>query len=151
MNKQQMIKNTLRLLFILTIFSGNSFADSQPDIQIENFWIVLAPDVARSTAGYGVIRNNGNEADTLVDIRSHAAMVMLHKTEIDSGMAQMIHMPNIVIEAGSSLILEPMSFHLMFSDLTSAMFNEGENIILFLEFEKSGTIEVKAPIRSSWH
>ena len=151
MNKLQTIKKTLLLLFVLAVFANNSLAEDKPDIQTENFWIVLAPDVARSTAGYGVIKNNGNAADTLIRIRSDAAMVMLHKTEVDAGMAQMIHMPNLVIDANSELVLEPMSFHLMLSDLSPALFNEGENIILFLEFEKSGVIKVKATVLPPWH
>jgi len=75
---------------------------------------------------------------------------MLHKTEIDSGMAQMIHMPNIVIEAGSELVLEPMSFHLMLSDLSEGVFKQGETIMLLLEFEKMGVIKIEVPIVPAW-
>lgn len=151
MNKHHVVKNVFLLLFLIVVSINSSYAENKPDIQTEKFWIVLAPEVARSTAGYGVIKNNGNESDMLIQISSNAATVMLHKTEIESGMARMIHMPNIVIEPHSKLVLEPMSFHLMFSDLSPAILSEGGEITLVLEFEKSGVIEIKAPILPAWH
>jgi len=134
------------LFFVAMLFSVCSHAD----IETKEFRIILAPAVAKSTAGYGVIKNVGAEADTLIDISSDAAMVMLHKTEINLGMAQMIHMPNIVIEAGSELVLEPMSFHLMLSGLSAEQFKQGETITLLLEFEKAGMIEIEVPIVPAW-
>lgn len=147
MNNQHLIKNSLLVLILLLIVvNSNSYACNQPNIKTENFWVALPPDVARSTAAYGVIKNIGSAPDTLVQISSDAGSVMLHKTEIRSGMARMVHVSNMVIEPGAELILEPMSYHLMFSNLTSAMFNEGGQIVVFLEFEKSGVIEVTVPI-----
>jgi len=134
------------IFFVAMIFSVSSHAD----IETNNFRIILAPAVAKSTAAYGVIKNSGVEADTLIDISSDAAMVMLHKTEINSGMAKMIHMPNLVIEAGSELVLEPMSYHLMLSDLSEDVFKQGETIMLLLEFEKMGVIKIEVPIVPAW-
>jgi copper(I)-binding protein len=147
MNKLQSIS----LLFCALILCiSSSYAGSGPDLQFEKFWVVLPPDVARSTAGYGIIKNNGGEADTLIRICSEAAEVMLHQTKIVSGMAKMIHMSNTIIEPHSALVLEPMSYHLMFMGLSDVMFEEGAEITLLLEFEKSGEIELILPIRSSW-
>jgi periplasmic copper chaperone A len=134
------------IFFVAILFSVCSYAD----IETKNFRIILAPSVAKSTAGYGVIKNVGAEADTLIDISSDAAMVMLHKTEINSGMAKMIHMPNLVIEAGSELVLEPMSYHLMLSDLTEDVFKEGMHIIIIFEFEKAGKIKIDVPVKAPW-
>jgi len=134
------------IFLIVMLFSISSYAD----IETENFRVILAPAVAKSTAAYGVIKNVGVEADTLIDIRSDAAMVMLHKTEINSGMAKMIHLPNLVIEAGSELVLEPMSYHLMLSGLSTEKFKQDETIILLLEFEKMGVIEIEVPIVPAW-
>ena len=140
----------IAFLLLLAVFTNISYADNQPTIETENFWVVLPPDVARSTAGYGIIRNSGNASDTLLSIRSDGGSVMLHKTDIKSGIARMIHMPNMVIEAGAEFILEPMSFHLMFSDLCPIIFTEGGSITLSFEFEKSGMIKIEVPLRSAW-
>jgi copper(I)-binding protein len=150
MNSLSKRVNPIGLLLILFICIGSSYAEDKPNIQFENFWIVSPPEVARSAAGYGVIKNTGNVADTLIHICTESASVMLHKTEIKSGMAKMIHLKNIVIESNSELVLEPMSFHLMFMDLSEDFFKENAEITLYLEFEKSGRFKVKLPVRSSW-
>lgn len=104
----------------------------------------------KNTAAYGVIKNAGLTTDTLIDISSNAATVMLHKTEIDSGMARMIHMPKIVIKPSEELVLEPMSFHIMLSDISAETFKEGNKITLFFEFEKAGVVKVEAPVVPLW-
>lgn len=143
-------KKSVVVLLVLFSWVTSISAESGPEIQLESFWIVQPPSVARSTAGYGIIKNTGDEADTLIRICSEAADVMLHQTKIVSGMAKMVHMTNTVIEPNSELVLEPMSFHLMFMGLSDVMFEEGAEITLLFEFEKSGEIELKVPIRTSW-
>lgn len=151
MSNLSVVKGMWLIISVLTIaFTNTSYADNQPNIETESFWVALAPDVARSTAGYGIIRNTGESSDALLNIRSDAGSVMLHKTDINSGMARMLHMTNSVIEAHSELRLEPMSFHLMFTELCPLIFIEGGQVTVWLEFEKSGVIEIKVPIRSSW-
>jgi copper(I)-binding protein len=143
-------KKSVVVLLVLFSWVTSISAESGPVIQFENFWIVQPPSVARSTAGYGIIKNTGDEADTLIRICSEAANVMLHQTKIVSGMAKMVHMTNTVIEPNSELVLEPMSFHLMFMGLSDVMFEEGAEITLLFEFEKSGEMELTLPIRSNW-
>ncbi len=142
------MKNLVSIIVLLVavLFSINSFAD----IKTENFRVISAPAVAKSTAAYGIIKNAGVTADTLIDVSSNAAIVMLHKTEIDSGMARMVHMPNIVIAPGSQLVLEPMSFHLMLSGMSAEKLKEGKSITLVFEFEKAGLVEVGVPVVSAW-
>lgn len=147
-----MIKRVFMLFILSTLFLMNaSYAnDNEPNIEFSEFWISEPPPVAKGTAGYGIIINNGEVADTLLHVCSKDAMVMLHKTDIKNGMAKMIHMSDTVIDSGSELKLEPMSFHLMFSDLTPKRFVAGHMITLFFEFEKAGTITVDVPVRSAW-
>lgn len=146
------IRKSVFILFtvVLDCLVNSSYADTKPQIQLEQFWVVLPSDVSRNTAGYGVIKNSGDESDTLLAIRSDGGSVMLHKTDIESGMARMMHISNTVIEPKTELVLEPMSFHLMLSDLCPIIFTEGGNVTLWFEFEKSGVIEVNAPLRPSW-
>lgn len=143
------MKNTFILLvtILVSLFSFNIWAD----IETNGFQIMLAPKVAKHTAGYGEIRNTGTQADTLLEVKSEVASVMLHKTEIQSNHAHMNHLQSIVIEAGSSLKFEPMSYHLMLSDMSDVCFKEGETVTLFFEFEKAGIIEVVAPVVSIFY
>ena len=118
--------------------SYNVYANNQANIQLENFWISSAPEVARSTAGYGTIRNIGSESDTLISIRSNAAsMVMLHETKINSGMGGMEHVSSFVIKPGAELILIPMSFHLMLMKL-NPRFTRDEKARLWFKFKNAG-------------
>lgn len=144
--------SSLRLFFttILLLLAMQSHAENKPSIELENFKVTLPPAVARSTAGYGVIKNTGNAPDTLLNITSDGGDVMLHKTAIASGRARMIHLSNMVIDAGSELTLEPMSYHLMFTELCPVIFIEGGKITISFEFEKSGVIKIEVPIKSAW-
>lgn len=134
----------LKLCLVLVLTSLSSISNAE--IVTENFRIMMAPKVAKSTAGYGVIKNTGDEADTLISICSDTVDVMFHKTEIRSGMAKMIHLSDVVIEAGQELVLEPMSYHLMLFDFHSAEFKEGGKVTLFLNFKEAGVVKVEASI-----
>lgn len=126
-----------------TIYAKNN----KPLIKIENFWVVSPPAVATNTAGYGVIKNEGNQADTLLGIECDCASIMLHKTEITSGKARMLHQSHTVIDAQSDLVLKPMSFHLMLMNLDKNVFATETEVTLRFLFEKSGVIEMKVPVR----
>ncbi len=150
MNNAHVFKSIFILLALLFTLGNHAYADCQPNIKIENFWVVQPPEIARRTAGYGVIKNTGNAADTLLKVSSNAGSVMMHKTEITSGIAKMIHLSGKVIEAGSELVFKPMSYHLMFSDLAESVYHQGEEVTLTFEFEQSGIIKVEVPVRASW-
>ncbi|MDF1589326.1 MAG: copper chaperone PCu(A)C [Gammaproteobacteria bacterium] len=148
MNKSWLMRSIILLgLIALTVMPTLQANKEKPQIKINDFWIVLAPAVANNTAGYGIIKNDGGQADTLIAIECDNAHVMLHKTEINSGRAQMIHLHNMVIDAHSEVVLEPMSFHLMLMDLNKETFSSETDISLRFKFEKSGVIEVKVPVR----
>ncbi|MBE9532571.1 MAG: copper chaperone PCu(A)C, partial [Proteobacteria bacterium] len=61
-----------------------------------------------------------------------------------------IHMSNTIIEAGEELALEPMSYHLMFTDLCPVIFTEGGKVTISFEFKKSGVIDIEVPLKSAW-
>lgn len=148
MNKSWLIKTIVLLgLIALNVMPTIQANKEKPQIKIDTFWVVLPPAVANSTAGYGIIKNEGGQADTLIAIECDNAHVMLHKTEINSGRAQMIHLHNMTIEAHSELVLKPMSFHLMLMNLDKETFSSETDITLRFTFEKSGVIDVKVPVR----
>lgn len=143
-----MNKNILALLLlpILFSFASMAFADGVSSITTETLRVILPPPVAKSTSAYGTIKNNGDSTDTLVNISTNAGMVMLHKTEIENGMAQMNHVDHLVLNSGESLILKPMSYHLMFMNINHDIIKKGGEISLSLEFKKAGKIELKVPV-----
>lgn len=149
MNKSWLIK--FLVLSVIIAVQVLPALKAQPEIKLEQFWVVLPPAVARNTAGYGVIKNEGNEEDRLIGIQSDSATIMLHKTEVKSGMARMIHRPNMIIKSHSELVLEPMSFHLMLTDLDMTALSERADMVLQFKFEKSGVIDITVPVRETLH
>ena len=59
----------------------------------------------------------------------------------------MIHHPHMTIKPNSELVFEPMSFHLMLTDLDITTLSEGSDIILQFKFKNSGVIKIAVPVR----
>ncbi|AZQ83856.1 copper chaperone PCu(A)C [Colwellia sp. Arc7-635] len=135
------------LILLLSVFISSAYANNQPEIVFEQFFIVDAAEVARSTAGYGVIKNIGEVDDTLISVHSNVAAVMLHRTQITAGMATMTHVSNNVIKAHSELVLAPMSYHLMFMNINPADFSQDKQITVQFKFENAGIIELSIPVK----
>jgi copper(I)-binding protein len=141
------IKTFIAVLFVYLFLMGTVFADEDSTIITENLRVILPPSVARSTSAYGVIKNKGSSPVTLINVSSNAAgMVMLHKTDIKDGMAEMNHIERYVIDAGAELVLKPMSYHLMFVNINHDIIKESSTVNLILEFEKIGKISFKLPV-----
>ena len=134
------------LLSIVVSFNLTACVDQKASIATEKLRVVLPPPVANSTSAYGIIKNTGDTTDTLIHISTNAGMIMLHKTEIKDGMAQMNHVDKLVLKSGESLILKPMSYHLMFMAINHDIIKKGGEVSLTLAFEKAGKIELKIPV-----
>ena len=144
--KKMKTRQIVSMLLGLIVMMGHSLAVAESMLKTEQFWVALPPPVAKGTAAYGVIKNTGSTADTLIGVSSDSASIMLHKTEIHSGMAKMMHMSHQTIKAGESLILTPMSYHLMLSNLAPNAFEQGGVISIYLEFEKAGKVKIEVPV-----
>ena len=134
------------LLSILFSFTSTMFADGKLPIAIENLRVILPPPVASSTAAYGLIKNTGDSSDTLIKVSTDAGMIMLHKTEIKDGIAEMTHIDKIEIKAGGALILKPMSYHLMLMNINHDIIKRKGKLSLILEFKKAGELEFEIPV-----
>ncbi len=82
----------------------------------------------------------------LIGVSSDDATVMLHQTQIHSNMANMVHHSKFSINAGNSLILRPMSYHLMLTHISKSA---RHSIKIKFEFKNAGIIEIKIPILDS--
>ena len=131
---------------IRSLINENTLAKNKVEITTEQLRVILPPSVANSTSIYGIIKNTGNAPDTLINVSSNAGMVMLHKTDIKQGMAQMNHVGKFVLGASESLLLKPMSYHLMIMNVDHQIIKKEAEITLFLEFEKAGKLEFKIPV-----
>jgi copper(I)-binding protein len=114
------------------------------NIEVSEAW-------ARPTRGdapgavYVTIDNKGGKDDRLVAVMTdHAAMAMVHQTEMSGGVARMRMAGEINIPAGTSIKMVPGGTHIMLEGLRTPL-RKGDSFPLVLKFRESG--DEKATVR----
>lgn len=108
-------------------------------------------DMARmapiDTALYMTIRNTGKQPDRLLQVKSDVAKkIELHTVEKQGNNMVMRQVPSIEVPAGGEVQLMPGGFHVMLFGLTRDL-KTGDQVDFALEFEKAGSVSIKAPVR----
>lgn len=112
--------------------------------------------VTDTAAAYFVMTNTGDEADVLTSVSTPvAAAAMLHDVgkapataapgEPQLGAESMTPTPDVVVEPGQTITLEPTAGHVMLEQLSGTL-APGSTINLHLVFEKAGTVTVKTKV-----
>lgn len=138
-----MRRSLIRLLLLLPLAAcGQS---GEPDIQLGNAW-------ARPTRGeapaavYVAINNKGSADDRLIGVSTdHAALEMVHQTEMVDGVATMRMAGEINIPAGSRIEMVPGGTHIMLEGLRAPL-KPGDRFDLVLQFRQSGDKKVKVDV-----
>jgi copper(I)-binding protein len=117
----------------------------EPDIKLNNAW-------ARPTRGdapgavYVTIDNKGAGDDRLVGaFTDHAAMAMVHQSELVNGVARMRMAGEINVPAGDQVSMVPGGTHLMLEGLRAPL-KTGDSFTLVLKFRQSGDKRVKVNV-----
>lgn len=161
----------LPILFYSTLFVLLLYACSEvsaPDysqIEIEDPWVRSAAvmdmqmgedasaDATRrmggnTSAAYMILRNNGKEADRLINVKSDAAeSVEMHTSHTTNGVTTMEQVDQVEIPAQGKTVLKPGGLHIMLIGLKKDL-HPGDKIQLILEFEISAPIQVEAEVRA---
>ncbi len=97
--------------------------------------------------GFLTIRNDGDEADTLVSVSTPlAGRVELHEMAMQGDVMKMRKLEGgIAVPAGETVELKPGGLHLMFMEVKKP-FAEGDEVPVTLTFEKAGTVEMKMKV-----
>ena len=137
-----MIQRLLLPALLLLSACGQS---GEPDIQLGNAW-------ARPTRGEApgavnvAINNKGSADDRLVGaFTDHAAMAMVHQSELVDGVAQMRMAGEINIPAGKRIEMVPGGTHIMLEGLRAPL-KTGDSFDLVLKFDKSGDRRAKVDV-----
>lgn len=120
----------------------------EANIEVTDAW-------ARPTRGdapgavYVTVENKGGEDDRLVSVMTdHAAMAMVHQTEMSNGVARMRMAGEINVPAGDSIKMVPGGTHIMLEGLRTPL-RTGDSFPLVLKFRESGeervTVRVADP------
>lgn len=101
-----------------------------------------------TSAVYMVIRNAGQQADRLLEVRTDAAEAAeTHVSEEHNGVMVMSRVDGIDIPARGTAELKPGGLHIMLINLKQDLV-EGATVRLTLVFEQTGTVELSVPVRS---
>ena len=130
------------LALLLTTSCGQS---GEPDIQLGNAW-------ARPTRGdapaavYVAINNKGEGEDRLVGASTdHAAMAMVHQSELVDGVATMRMAGEMNIPANSRIEMVAGGTHVKLEGLRAPL-KTGDSFELALRFRKSGVRNVTVDV-----
>ncbi|NIP74223.1 MAG: copper chaperone PCu(A)C [Gammaproteobacteria bacterium] len=116
-------------------------------IEFEDPWIREAPPGAPSLAGYMVVKNPSAEGRSLVGATSPAfGKVTLHRTEMEEGMARMVHQERVEVPAGGAVRFEPEGYHLMLMKPVEAL-KAGDRVEITLRFEDGESVPVTFEVR----
>jgi copper(I)-binding protein len=136
---------TRRLLLTALLLLAACGQSGEPDIRLGNAW-------ARPTRGdapgavYVAINNKGSADDRLVGaFTDHAAMAMVHQSELVDGVATMRMAGEINVPAGSRIEMVPGGTHIMLEGLRAPL-RTGDNFDLVLKFRKSGDRRVPVDV-----
>ena len=108
-----------------------------PAIIVSDGWMRALPGNLPA-GGYFKLHNAGGSPISLVGASSAACgMIMLHKSETMSGMAEMDEVQSIDVPSGATLTFSPGGYHLMCMNPTSAI-KPGGSVQVTLEFADGG-------------
>jgi periplasmic copper chaperone A len=141
----------LALAAVLIGFVAPAFAQGtgSTSIAVEHPWARATPTGAKTGAVYMTLDNKSGTADRLTGASSDVAdKLQIHEMKVENGVMQMREIPGgLPIPAGGSVVLKPISYHVMLIGLKKAL-TAGEKFPLTLTFEKAGTISVTVPVQA---
>ncbi len=145
------MKHLLLALCVLPmLISSTALAEQYAldDLVIENPYTRTTPPMTPVGGGFMTITNNGTTDATLVSgTAEFAAAVEIHTMEMTDNVMKMRQLEQgLVIPAGSTVMLKPGGYHLMFINLTEQM-QEDDRHKVMLEFAQAGEIEVEFVVK----
>ncbi len=140
MMKQKLISCLLFILLSTTQLIAEP--ESLGDLQIANAWVRAMPPGSMMTAAYANITNTTGEDVEIATFSSpQYRSVSLHQTVVDeNGVSKMEEIPQLVIAAGQTVVLEPGGKHLM---LMSAVDGNPDKVNIIIVYNDNNKVEVE--------
>jgi copper(I)-binding protein len=132
----------------LTAFLGSAPAAAH-DIAVKQAWSRATPKGANVAGGYLAIENRSIQPDRLLSASSSAAAkVEIHHMALQDGIMTMRSLDDgLIIPPDATVTLAPGGDHIMFVGL-NAPFEEGQRILVSLNFEHAGKIDTHFEVGS---
>lgn len=148
--KELAFASALTLGAILSIGSSKAHESTIGDLVIEHAWSRQTKATDKVAAGFMKITNQGKQDDKLIKATAEISdKVQLHNMKMENDVMKMFEMKDgIVIPAGQTVTLMPMSLHVMFFDI-KAHPKKGEVFKGILTFEKAGVVDVEFEVEAA--
>lgn len=105
-------------------------------LSVSEGWIRAAPPQAPVRAGYALLENTGRREVVIDAVRSEAfGAIEIHEMREVDGVMRMRRVPQLRIEPGARLALEPGGLHLMLFRPTAALAPDADVEIVLLSGE----------------
>lgn len=135
----------------LTLLLGFGLLTAAPaaaEVIAQDVWVRATAGAGKITAGYGTIRNTGNEDDQLLAISTPVAgMAHIHQSSREGGIMKMDPVDQLTIPAGGEVVLAPgATYHFMLMNLSQPL-TVGETVELLLTFKNAGPVKTTATVQ----
>lgn len=136
---------SLLLLAMMTVQAGADIV-RKGDVIIEAPWARASIGISRPAAAYLSIRNEGREPVILTGVSTPVSkMAEIHESTMSNGIARMGPAGDVVVPAGSEVLLKPGGLHIMMMKLKQPL-KKGENFPMILTFKDIGSINISLPV-----
>lgn len=129
---------------------GDAHGASIGNLEIEHPWSRETKHGMHMAAGFMSITNNGAEDDRLIKATAEVSdTVQLHNMKMENDVMSMFEMKDgVLIPAGQTVELRPMSLHVMFMEMKFRP-KQGDKFKGTLTFEKAGTVAIEFEVEAS--
>ena len=138
----KIVLSTLTAYFMMA--TGSAMAGS---IRIDNIWVAAQPDASKTASLFMEITNLGDQDDVLVSVDAPIArFAKPHLTTVKGDKASMRTRKDIVIQAGSTVVLNQGGLHIMLMGLKRSL-APGKMLNMILNFQNGSSVKVNVPIK----
>ncbi len=139
-------RNKWWLILAVLVLSLDAAAQRGQVVAVDP-WIREAPPGMHMWAGFVTLRNTSHEAVALTGAESEQfALVEMHRSFIDNGVARMRQQSRIEILPGQQLPLEPGGYHLMLMHAREPV-RAGKTFMLTLQFDNGQSLRLPFVVR----
>lgn len=140
------MKKIISVLIAAISISFFGFACEKHNPSIKDVWARPA-NAEGNSAIYLDIQNNLDKDEELLGVSTNVADITeIHKTVIDNGISQMVHIDRLVVPAKKAVNLKPKGIHIMLMKLKRTL-KSGDEFDLSLNFKNAGIKSYKVFVK----
>lgn len=135
-------------VFVVAAFAAACTAKPGPPLTVSDIQLIAPLPGSHATVGYFSLHNQSDAALTIKNISSPGfGNVQMHETVIRDGVASMLALPFVTIEAGASVEFAAGGKHLMLMQPAPDTAT-GTNVTLEIHYDTDGLLIISATMQS---